>query len=57
MNNYNMSEPEILLIMGDSAGGLATYNWISYVSELFEGKNTKVLAGPDSGLFLDFIDQ
>jgi len=57
MNDYNMSEPDTLLIMGDSAGGLAVYNWIDYINNLFKGKTTKVLAAPDSGLFLDFIDE
>ena len=42
-----------ILLTGCSAGGLAAYTWANYIYSRAKGK---VVAAPDSGLFLDSIN-
>ncbi|KAM3143650.1 hypothetical protein pb186bvf_004146 [Paramecium bursaria] len=47
-----LSKTELLLVSGCSAGGLATFSWIQYIRDNLP-QQVKVIAAPDSGVFLD----
>jgi len=52
---YVLGEATDMIVTGDSAGGLATYNWVNYIKTLLR-PDAKIVAAPDSGLFLDYVN-
>lgn len=48
-----MNKADTVVLSGNSAGGLATYNWANYLRSILP-QNIKMLALPDSGLFVDY---
>jgi hypothetical protein len=51
--DYTFGEATDVIIAGRSAGGLATYTWANYIASVLK-PNTRVVAMPDSGMFLDY---
>ncbi len=45
------SKAKDIIIVGESAGGLATFLWTNYIKE--RAKTQNVFSVPDSGIFLD----
>lgn len=47
-----MKNAESILVTGTSAGGLATFTWADYITDLLKSinPNCKVSAAPDSGM-------
>lgn len=53
---YNWYNSEAIVITGVSAGGMGTYQWVSYLSS--QTVTAKVMAIPDSGFFItDYYSQ
>ena len=48
-----MKNASEVIVSGDSAGGLATLNWINYIRDYLPS-TTFVYGFPDSGYFLDY---
>ena len=51
--HLGMKDASEVLVSGDSAGGLATLNWINYIRDYLPS-STFVYGFPDSGYFLDY---
>jgi O-palmitoleoyl-L-serine hydrolase len=49
---YGLSSATDIVVTGQSAGGLATFLWTSYIADR-ASKGTRVISLPDSGIFLD----
>jgi len=50
---YVLGDATDVIITGQSAGGLATYNWANYIKTNIVKPSAKIVAAPDSGIFLD----
>lgn len=49
---YNLSNAQRIIVSGSSAGGIATYIWLSYVKSLVPHAD-RVYGIADSGIFYD----
>lgn len=56
ISTLGMGKAKRFVITGESAGGLATYTWVDYLSEKLKkiNPNMTVYGIPDSGIFLDY---
>lgn len=53
---YVLGDATDVIITGQSAGGLATYNWANYIKTNIVKPSAKIVAAPDSGIFLDYVN-
>ena len=56
---FKLLPPELIdtfVVCGCSAGGLATYTWVDYISDLIKERNkaARVYGLADSGFFIDY---
>ncbi len=53
LNHTNISNADTVLLTGDSAGGLATFNYADALNDLLPNVKNYA-ASPDSGYFINF---
>ena len=51
MINQDMKDAVSIIVAGQSVGGVAAYNYVDVVANMFTG-STRVVGMPDSGFFL-----